>query len=214
MSEPDESAAVSTRRSPRLNREPRELSWQVFLLFVLVGSLYLAVLPWIQLAFVLVPHRNRLVLLWVWFLAGQALYFSYTAVKSAYLMYEARSPAQWREGLAFVFGTLAVSLSGTLGGFAQTYYVLFGGSPHDFQPALTPMGAAFFTFGTFTTAGSGINAKSGGAQALTIAQMVVDGFIVLVTISYVVASARPRWSSELPPQTADNPPVSEPDSDQ
>jgi hypothetical protein len=159
---------------------------------------YLAVLPWLQLAG-LSGHTSRVFLLWVWLLAGQALAVGVVAMIAASLLHRIRDLKSWLQVVAYAVFILVVSVSGTLGGFAQTYLILFGGSRGDFSPALTPMRAAFYTWGTFMTTGSGIVAQSPGAQVVTIVQMIVDIFLLVFAVAYVVANLRFTGRIRTPP---------------
>ena len=184
-----QSARMSDGRD-LFNRVPRPLRMFFGAFAGVAAVFYLAFVPWLQLLAGLHPGQNPLILLWVWLLAGQALFVSQIAMKAATLARHDAARARPRLVLTYIAATFAISVSGTLGGFAETYYVLFGASTADFDPALTPMRAAFFTWGNFTTAGSGITATSAGAQALTIVQMAVSGFLVLVALAYIVANLR------------------------
>jgi hypothetical protein len=115
----------------------------------------------------------------------------------------------WVFGVCMVVAVLLIALSGLLGGFAETYYVLFGHSAQHFSPPLTPMRAAYFTWGEFTTAGSGISARSPGAQLLAIAQMAVGLFVVFGVFAFIATSLRfPKVNDSTENEEASRPPSS------
>jgi hypothetical protein len=76
-----------------------------------------------------------------------------------------------------------------LSAFALIYFIRFGHSAA-FDPPLGRTSAAYFTLGTFTTVGSGISAKSTGAQYVVIGQMVIDVFLVVIILGNLAAQVR------------------------
>jgi hypothetical protein len=154
-----------------------------------VAILLVSVYPWLQLFFILRPDGNLFVLAWIWLLsAGAFPVVLITAATASFAEY--MKGWAWFKFVAGNLGALLVGLSGTLAAFAQTYYLLFGSSAHDFSPALTPIRAAYFTWGVFTTAGSGIVARSPGAQAVAMVQMAVGLVLVFGVLALVGASFR------------------------
>jgi hypothetical protein len=104
------------------------------------------------------------------------------------------------ESLTFI--TFAI-ISGVLGLpaiFGLDYYTIALHNAHAFSPHIDKFGAIYYAWGTLTTVGSDIGARSAWARSITIVQMVfglaVFGVIVTVLIARVAGRLNARPTTE------------------
>jgi hypothetical protein len=184
---------------PKINwMDPRPMVFGVFAAVSVLLSVALVGIPWLLFAFVLSPHRHYLVFGVSCVLALGSLPLIYTALHVAAWL--DRLGAETRSSfLLTVYALLCVSIvvAAVLALFSSTYLVFFGNSPARFTVPLDRASAMYFTAGQFTTAGSGIAARSQGAQIVASAQMFVDTLLVVGVIAFVVGNINPRRARTL-----------------
>lgn len=153
-------------------------------LLIPAGLFYVAIVPWLNLAFQ-PKHGSILLLASTWFLSAGGFVL---AILTVLLTNRLEVLPRWRlRRLTVLLWFIFVGgASGVMAGFANTYYYISAVNNAAFSQVLSKIDAAYVTIGTLSTAGTGnIYAISGGAKLTLIAQTSIDIIVFIIVLGFI-----------------------------